>query len=198
MERFVEDHDSKAGDPMQARSASTGTPGRPEKFSNFRKILAQIADHPSDKYFILKSIIISNLFGVDIMEEAVEICKLRLFLKLVAQVETADQIEPLPDIDFNIRADNTLVGYVSLDQVRKSQEGTLDFGAKELQRIEEDVLAVEKCFEQFRAHSRPAMLGRWSVTIAILPPTKHTFQVLTKRSRRLREIATQLPWPKNV
>ena len=43
------------------------------------------------------------------MEEAVEICKLRLFLKLAAQVEpdtTRDNlgIEPLPDIDFNIRA----------------------------------------------------------------------------------------------
>ena len=46
------------------------------------------------------------------MEEAVEICKLRLFLKLVAQVETfQDRIEPLPDIDFNIRAGNTLVGF---------------------------------------------------------------------------------------
>ena len=34
-----------------------------------------------------KAIILNNLFGVDIMEEAVEICKLRLFLKLAAQVE---------------------------------------------------------------------------------------------------------------
>ena len=42
------------------------------------------------------------------MEEAVEICKLRLFLKLVAQVESQDRIEPLPDIDFNIRPGNTL------------------------------------------------------------------------------------------
>ena len=44
-----------------------------------------------------------------------EICKLRLFFKLVAQVDSADQIEPLPDIDFNIRAGNTLVGYASLE-----------------------------------------------------------------------------------
>ena len=64
-------------------------PHHPEKFSDFRKILAQIDTHPNRRYFILKSIIINNLYGVDIMEEAVEICKLRLFLKLVAQVEPA-------------------------------------------------------------------------------------------------------------
>ena len=47
----------------------------------------QVEQHPNRRYFILKSIIVNNLFGVDIMEEAVEICKLRLFLKLVAQVD---------------------------------------------------------------------------------------------------------------
>ena len=91
-----------------------------KKYEDFRKTLAQIGQHPNLRYFILKSIIINNLYGVDIMEEAVEICKLRLFLKLVAQVENAGQIEPLPDIDFNIRAGNTLVGYVSLDEIREA------------------------------------------------------------------------------
>ena len=76
--------------------------------------------HPSERYFILKSIVLNNLYGVDIMEEAVEICKLRLFLRLVAQLESYDQIEPLPDIDFNVRAGNTLVGFTSLDAVRQA------------------------------------------------------------------------------
>ena len=49
------------------------------------------------------------------MEEAVEICRLRLFLKLAAQLESYDQIEPLPDIDFNIQAGNTLIGFTSAD-----------------------------------------------------------------------------------
>lgn len=62
---------------------------------------------------IYKSIILHNLFGVDIMAEAVEICKLRLFLKLVSQVDGGRDLEPLPDIDFNIRAGNTLVGYAT-------------------------------------------------------------------------------------
>ena len=43
-------------------------------------------EHPNEKYFIYKSIILNNLHGVDIMNEAVEIAKLRLFLKLVGTV----------------------------------------------------------------------------------------------------------------
>ena len=75
----------------------------PRHLEDFRKVLDEAEGHPSERYFILKSIVLNNLYGVDIMEEAVEICKLRLFLKLVAQLETYDQIEPLPDIDFNIK-----------------------------------------------------------------------------------------------
>ena len=66
------------------------------------------------------------------MEEAVEICKLRLFLKLAAQVEPDAAhdnlgIEPLPDIDFNIRTGNTLVGYATLDAVKQALGRKLDF-----------------------------------------------------------------------
>jgi hypothetical protein len=91
---------------------------RPEKYSDFRKVLGRVAAHPSRRYFVFKTIILNNLFGVDIMEEATEICKLRLFLKLAAQIEpdaSKDNfgIEPLPNIDFNIRAGNTLVGYAT-------------------------------------------------------------------------------------
>lgn len=127
-----------------------GEKHRPEKYADFKTVLAEISDHPNERYFALKSIIINNLFGVDIMEEAVEICKLRLFLKLVAQVDRVEQIEPLPDIDFNIRAGNTLVGYVSLDEVRSSQEGQLGFGDKELKRIEEDALIADGAYKRFR------------------------------------------------
>ncbi len=69
--------------------------------------------HPNRRYSILKSIIASNLYGVDIMEEATEICKLRLFLKLLAQIEQPQEIEPLPDLDVNIRTGNALSGSIS-------------------------------------------------------------------------------------
>lgn len=122
---------------------------RPEKFSDFRKVLERVGQHPNPRYFILKSIIVNNLFGVDIMEEAVEICKLRLFLKLVAQVEQVENIEPLPDIDFNIRAGNTLVGFANYDEVKKAVTSKLDFD-NTMKRIEEKAQDIDRLFGLFR------------------------------------------------
>jgi methylase of polypeptide subunit release factors len=127
----------------------SGEKHRPEKFSDFRKILERMAQHPNRRYFILKSIILNNLFGVDIMEEATEICKLRLFLKLVAQIEDVTKIEPLPDIDFNIRAGNTLVGYATYADVKRAVSSKLDF-AGAMQRIEEKAQDVDRLFALFR------------------------------------------------
>ena len=121
----------------------------PNKFSDFREILEGIEQHPNRRYFILKSIIIKNLYGVDIMEEAIEICKLRLFLKMVAQIEDVEQIEPLPDIDFNIQAGNTLVGYATYDEVEKAVTGKLDFD-NTMKRIAEKAEDVEQLFALFR------------------------------------------------
>ena len=124
------------------------------KYPDFADELKRISQHPNRQYFILKSVIVNNLFGIDIMEEAVEICKLRLFLKLVAQVDDVNKIEPLPDIDFNIRAGNTLVGYTSLEQIRAitkvgGTQGKMDFGG-EIDRIDRSAQAVDRAFQSFR------------------------------------------------
>ena len=84
------------------------------------------------QYFIYKSIILRNLYGVDIMVEATEIAKLRLFLKMMAVVEVdfrADNmgLDPLPDIDFNIRCGNTLVGYATEEELNKDLDTPSDF-----------------------------------------------------------------------
>ena len=132
----------------------SGEKHRPEKFSDFRKVLANVAAHPNRRYFIFKNIILNNLFGVDIMEEAVEICKLRLFLKLAAQVEPDPArdnlgIEPLPDIDFNIRAGNTLVGYATYDEVKRALASELAFNDA-LERISVKAADLQQAFDAFR------------------------------------------------
>ena len=121
----------------------------PNKLNDFSNVLKQVSEHASERYFILKSIIIDNLYGVDIMDEAVEICKLRLFLKLVAQLESYDQIEPLPDIDFNIRAGNTLVGFTSLEEVQEVLSTDL-IKQLSLPQIEERAEIADRAFRKFR------------------------------------------------
>lgn len=95
-----------------------------ENPAKFREELAEITDkyRSNIQYFIFKSIILRNLYGVDIMVEATEIAKLRLFLKMVAVVDVERRsenlgLDPLPDIDFNIRCGNTLVGYANKEQL---------------------------------------------------------------------------------
>ena len=122
---------------------------RPEKLGDFRKVLRQVEAHASERYFILKSIIIDNLYGVDVMEEAVEICKLRLFLKLVAQLDRYEQIEPLPDVDFNVRAGNTLVGFTSLEEVQRTLSADL-LKQLSLPQIEERAEIADRAFRKFR------------------------------------------------
>ena len=118
------------------------------RYNDFRELLERIAQHPNREYFVLKSIIINNLYGVDIMDEAVEICKLRLFLKMVAQLEDVRRIEPLPDIDFNVQAGNTLVGYATYNEVEKAVTGKLDFDDT-MARIQEKAEDAEKLFTLF-------------------------------------------------
>lgn len=124
--------------------------GPRQLYSDFRAVLDQIERHPNRPYFIYKSIILDNLYGVDIMDEAVEICKLRLFLKLASQLERADQIEPLPDIDFNIRAGNTLIGYTSMADVRRATEASgFDFDDR-AGKIEAAAQDLDAAFRLFR------------------------------------------------
>lgn len=99
----------------------------------FKDILADLHTkyRSNIQYYIYKTIILNNLYGVDIMHEAVEIAKLRLFLKMVAVVDVdmrADNlgIDPLPDIDFNIRCGNTLVGYATEEQLKRDLEFAKD------------------------------------------------------------------------
>ncbi|MBO4850845.1 MAG: Eco57I restriction-modification methylase domain-containing protein [Prevotella sp.] len=108
------------------------------------------------RYFIYKSIILRNLYGVDIMVEATEIAKLRLFLKMVAVVDVDERdsnlgLEPLPDIDFNIRCGNTLVGYATRAELDKDLvEGDMFEKQEFEQKVNDKCLIVAKAFNIFK------------------------------------------------
>lgn len=161
MRGFVEDEDR-----INAKDKSKFG----HKYKYFRDVLKEVQNeyHPNLQYFIYKSIILRNLYGVDIMKEAVEIAKLRLFLKLVATVEVDYRkanlgLEPLPDIDFNIRAGNTLVGFATgkqleghilQDTIASTNKGNIeekcDVVARSFKRYKEIQLSYGADFLEFK------------------------------------------------
>lgn len=128
----------------------------------FKAELAEITDkyRSNIQYFIFKSIILRNLYGVDIMVEATEIAKLRLFLKMVAVVDVdrrADNLglDPLPDIDFNIRCGNTLVGYANKQQLEHdlghAEDILQEIANQEFKhQIDEEMQKVSRAYDIFK------------------------------------------------
>ena len=124
----------------------------------FKEQLAEIEQkyRSNIQYFIYKSIILRNLYGVDIMHEATEIARLRLFLKMVAVVDVdrrADNLglDPLPDIDFNIRCGNTLIGYAT----QKELDAELTYGdmfanLEFKEKIGEEMQKVSMAYKHFK------------------------------------------------
>ena len=159
----------------------------PARFDDFRKALDEVARHPNQRYFILKSIIVDNLYGVDTMHEAVEIAKLRLFLKLVSLVDDGGQIEPLPDIDFNIRAGNTLVGFATRAEMERAVRGDrlllLPEDEELLARIDEQAADVDRLFARFRQMQMDYDPSDYDDDFAKAKQTLH---------RRLEDLAGQL------
>ena len=143
----------------------------PRKYKFFQEVLAEVnsAEHPNLGYYIYKTIILNNLYGVDIMHEAVEIAKLRLFLKMVGAVDINIRkpnygLEPLPDVDFNIRAGNTLVGFATEDDFRKAlqdREGL--FAEEKFHEFEDEFTITAKVFNFFKdsqTQNSQLMVGR--------------------------------------
>ena len=132
-----------------------GDASHPEKWAEVDEILQRFDAAKSDRqqdYAVIKHIIVNNLYGVDIEEQATEIAKLRLFLKLVALLEPGDDIEPLPDIDFNIRHGNTLVGYATADETEKAVKGAkqVNMFSDAWEDIRIRLTAVEQQYNNFQ------------------------------------------------
>lgn len=112
------------------------------------QILADAARHPSREYFCLKHAAIKNLYGIDIMNEAVEIARLRLFLKLVAAVRRREDLEPLPDLDFNIKTGNVLVGARTVEAIAEDSRNLFGgLGVDDVMRSGKEIAAEYSAFQ---------------------------------------------------
>ena len=118
-------------------------------YTDAMSICAEVDGHPSPQFFIIKQAILCNIYGVDIMPEAVEIAKLRLFLKLASLLQAGVHPDPLPDLDFNIVAGNALVGSVSETEAAVGGE-KLDLGGHSAP-VSQHADAARERYEAFRS-----------------------------------------------
>ena len=98
-------------------------------------------------YYFKRRIITENLYGVDIENGALEICKLRMWLSLVSAMPN-DAVEPLPNIDYNIMKGNSLVGYIDIPD---NQQQSIDspYG------IEDILRKVDQLKKKYNAETDP-------------------------------------------
>ena len=82
------------------------------------RVLSVARKIPFSTYATLKQIIINNLHGVDIDANAVEIAKLRLWMALIDSAEAEEKLQALPNIEYNIRRGNSLVGFVNIPNLK--------------------------------------------------------------------------------
>lgn len=82
-----------------------------ELFQVKKQILRELGKN-IDYYELKKETVKNSLYGVDLEPAAVEIAKLRLWLKIVEDLKVEEgEDHPLPNIDFNIRVGNSLSGF---------------------------------------------------------------------------------------
>ncbi len=63
-----------------------------------------------------REILSKSLYGVDIEQTAIEICRLRAWLSIIVDTQDVDHVLPLPNLDFKFTCANTLI---SLDEDRQ-------------------------------------------------------------------------------
>jgi hypothetical protein len=83
-----------------------------EEQDSYHAILKKVKTYPTRRHFVLNTILSNNLYGVDIMEEATDLCKLRLFLALATCSERIEDVPPFSSVKWHIVTGNTLIGSV--------------------------------------------------------------------------------------
>jgi len=105
----------------QFLTAARSTELSPPLRQAFEHYLEEAGESTHREQTILRWIGGHNLYGVDLMEEAVEICRLRLALRILAAGPDRRLADPAREVGQHIRVGNSLVG--SLDNGREERGG---------------------------------------------------------------------------
>jgi type I restriction-modification system DNA methylase subunit len=102
--------------------------------------------------FLRRGMIMNNIFGADIAEEAVEIARLRMYLSLVSLADTRAELIPLPDLEFNLAVGNLIVGINDLTDLEDSV-GTTLASYKQVDTLKSQIKAIGEMITRFQHHT---------------------------------------------
>ncbi len=143
-------------------------------------------------YHLKKQMMTQNLYGVDINPGGVEICKLRLWLSMIT---TAKKVEPLPNIEFNIRHGNSLIGFVEVTG-DVGDSATLDDPERPPQSIKSTFMKRNELIQKYRQERDTLNAERLKSQIAEYTlKFKHDLErkLTVKLGRNLKELYSK-PW----
>lgn len=136
-----------------------------EEIVNIRQSLyarQEPEDYPS-RHRLKKTTIQNNIYGVDIMEPAVEIGKLRLWLSIISELREEDRENldleelALPNIGFNVQQGNSLIGYVDFPEETDDGDQTLEkFNENSVRDRYNEIIKQIELYEQSTAFPEKA------------------------------------------
>ncbi|SFR54860.1 Eco57I restriction-modification methylase domain-containing protein [Halorubrum sodomense] len=134
-----------------------------EEITNVRQELWATLDKTPSRHRVKQTTVQENIYGVDIMEPAVEIGKLRLWLSIVSELEAEDVDDlsteqlALPNITFNVRQGNSLIGYVGFQEETEDGLATFEQWTEDSVRSRyDDVIEEIELHEEYSAFPEKA------------------------------------------
>lgn len=110
------------------------------KLVDIREFGSEYIQRSNYDYELKRQLIETSLYGVDIQEQAVRICELRLWLSLIVDYEKAkvEDVPPLPNLSYRIRCGDSLIEKLFGHNVQLDQLVKMDKGKQLIDEIAED------------------------------------------------------------
>lgn len=80
-----------------------------ERLLAMRSDIARALDRSVSRPHLAKTILTTNLYGIDVLPSATQICELRLWLELIRHVPHGEKLIPLPNLELNVSCGDALL-----------------------------------------------------------------------------------------
>lgn len=123
-----------------------------------RKLLAVHRNVDVSNYDLKRDTIHNSLYGVDLDSGAIEIAKLRLWLSLVVDEDSFDNIQALPNLDYKIMQGNSLLQtYEGISLFKETLLKSHDNNVKRKKLLQEELDSLRNTLQTMKSNASFAM-----------------------------------------